>query len=247
MKRVLTFLALAAAIICCSVSCKKDKRDLRLFSATVTFKPQTDGTYFMEIDDSTAAVVLNESLKAYPFEKPTERRAIVNCVYDMAQKVPETLPSGIGNYKNVWYVEIAAMDTILTKKPVVSKGSAAEDAKAYGSDPIGLYLGNSFPTTVIEDGYLNVCFNMPVGMIGITHELNLVTGIDDKDPYTMEFRHNANGDYGINASGARLVCFPLKDLPDTDGKTVTLTLKWNSAVSGKVEEARFKYKSRTDW
>ena len=52
-------------------------------------------------------------------------------------------------------------------------------------------------------------------------------GQNPSDPYEVEFRHNAYGDtYGTVGDG--LVAFKLVGLPDTNGKTVPLTLKWKS-------------------
>lgn len=55
---------------------------------------------------------------------------------------------------------------------------------------------------------------------------------DAENPYEVEFRHNAFGDvYGEPADG--LVAFNLDSLPDTEGKTVKLKLKWNHLTERK--------------
>ena len=60
-------------------------------------------------------------------------------------------------------------------------------------------------------------------------------------PYEVVLHHNAAGDTrGFIRDG--LVAFRLNDLPDTQGKTVDLTLKWQS-FSG-MKSVTFKYKSR---
>ena len=57
----------------------------------------------------------------------------------------------------------------------------------------------------------------------------------------MEFRHNAYGDvHGIEGDG--LVAFNLAKLPDTNGKTVKLKLKWKSFSGDK--SAEFDYCTR---
>lgn len=57
----------------------------------------------------------------------------------------------------------------------------------------------------------------------------------------MEFRHNAYGDvYGEPGDG--LVAFKLDELPDTEGKTVKLKLKWKSFSGDK--SAEFDYCTR---
>ncbi len=58
---------------------------------------------------------------------------------------------------------------------------------------------------------------------------------DAENPYEVEFRHNAFGDvYGEPADG--LVAFNLDSLPDTEGKTVKLKLKWKSFNGEKTAE-----------
>ena len=61
----------------------------------------------------------------------------------------------------------------------------------------------------------------------MTHTVNLLAGVNPANPYEVEFRHNANGDYNYYV-GDGLVSFDLSKLPDTEGKTVKLTLKWTS-------------------
>lgn len=63
--------------------------------------------------------------------------------------------------------------------------------------------------------------------MGKAHFVNLLHVPEADNPYVVEFRHNAYGDvYGREADA--LVAFSLDRLPDTEGKTVKLTLKWNS-------------------
>ena len=70
------------------------------------------------------------------------------------------------------------------------------------------------------------------------HAINLVKG--DK-PYEVVLHHNAFGDTrGFVSDG--LVAFSLKDLPDTQGKSVDLILKWQS-FSG-MKSVKFKYTTR---
>ena len=58
---------------------------------------------------------------------------------------------------------------------------------------------------------------------------------------TVEIRHNAHGDVsGYPADG--LIAFRLNQLPDTEGKTVLLTVKWQSFTGEK--KAQFKYCTR---
>ncbi len=61
---------------------------------------------------------------------------------------------------------------------------------------------------------------------------------DTANPYEVEFRHNANGDiYGKEVDA--LVAFNLNSLPDTQGKTVKLKLKWKSFSGDKTAEFNY--------
>ena len=109
-----------------------------------------------------------------------------------------------------------------------------KDDETYGKDPVEIVRDW---TTVAEDGYLTLRFRTYFGD-GRTHVFNLVKG--DK-PYEVVLHHNAMGDTRrIIRDG--LVAFRLNDLPDTQGKTVTITLKWQSFSS--IKSVQFKYKSR---
>lgn len=115
-------------------------------------------------------------------------------------------------------------------------GSESDDE--YGSDPVEIV--NDW-VTIAEDGYLTLRFRTKWGNSGIAHRVNLLTGVNPDDPYEVEFRHDAEGD-DERKWGDGLVAFSLKDLPDTEGKTVTLKLRWQS-YSG-MKQANFKFCSR---
>lgn len=224
------------------MSCNKHENRPAIvgYDATVTFRPLEDGSYYLKQDDSTALVVLNEGLKKYPFKDGREKRGLVSYILDKDNQANVVVPG----YKYAYQVTLTAMDTIYTKNPV---RYFEKDENKYGKDPLGLFITRDvFPTTMIEDGYLNVCFSIPVGISGIVHSINLLTGVNPDDPYEVELRHNAQGDV-MQTDRAFVTAFPLKDLPDTEGKTVTLTLKWNSIVSGREEKVTFPYRTRTDW
>ena len=92
-----------------------------------------------------------------------------------------------------------------------------------------------------EDGYLTLRFRTLRSDMGKAHFVNLLHVPEADNPYVVEFRHNANGDvYGREADA--LVAFNLDRLPDTEGKTGKLTLKWNS-FSGE-SAAEFDYCTR---
>ena len=89
--------------------------------------------------------------------------------------------------------------------------------------------------TIAEDGYLTLRFRTNWGDRNKAHFVNLLASQDPANPYEVEFRHNAYGDvYGVEGDG--LVAFNLGSLPDTEGKTVKLKLKWKSPVGDKSVE-----------
>lgn len=77
-----------------------------------------------------------------------------------------------------------------------------------------------------------------------THYVNLLVNTNPSNPYELEFRHNASGDtYGREADG--LVAFNINNLPDTEGKTVKLKLKWKSFSGNKSTEFDFTTRKAT--
>ena len=112
-----------------------------------------------------------------------------------------------------------------------------KNTATYGTDP--LEVVNDW-VSIAEDGYLTLRFRTRWG-VGVRHLVNLVPTGDQKDPYQVTFFHNAQKDlYGRVGDG--IVAFRLDRLPDTKGKTVWLTLKWNSYSGMKM--AKFKYCTR---
>ena len=89
--------------------------------------------------------------------------------------------------------------------------------------------------TIAEDGYLTLRFRTQTDGRGTRHALNLVNNGTAENPYVVELRHNAHGDIcGYPADG--LVAFSLDSLPDTQGKTVKLTLRWKAYRGVKTVE-----------
>lgn len=118
---------------------------------------------------------------------------------------------------------------ILTKATVESKG--VENDVVYGKDPVEIVRDW---VTVVEDGYLTLRFRT-YWSGGVTHTVNLLTGVNPDNPYEVEFRHNDYGDYDYYV-GDGLVSFDLSKLPDTGGKIVKLKLKWISFSGPKSVE-----------
>ena len=198
-------------------------------NAVVTVKPLDDkgSSFYMQLDDNTTLMPLN--IKESPY-KGKEVRAFVR--YNETQE-------DAGEYDKA--VNIVWIDSLRTK--AMAPDLKEENSQKYGSDPVEIIKG--FPT-VVEDGYMTLGFVTMTAGYGARHDVNLIyTGnpdaTEDSEKYVVEFRHNANGDnYGNLAEG--YVAFRLDEiegkdgttegLPDTEGKTVKLTLKWNSIRYG---------------
>lgn len=238
-KTFLAMTAIAASVSLQSCLDSNDDYDYSLLSpsAIVTVKPVTDGEkeyFYLQLNDREKLWPLDNSRLPYG-EK--EVRAFVNYTEtDMPENV-----EGEG-YSNA--VKINWMDSILTKRPVAwdaVEGETANISAKFGKDPVELYKD---VMTNVEDGYLTVHFYTKWGKSDISHELNLVTGTNPEDPYEVWFKHNAHGDNSYY-EGDGIVAFSLRDLPDTEGETVKLTVRFDS-FSGE-KSAQFDYKTREDW
>lgn len=191
-------------------------------NALVTVKSDANDSFFLQLDDSTTLLPVN--LASSPFGDK-EVRALANI-----EEVDE--PSGA--YTKA--VHINWIDSILTKPIATDLGE--ENDQTYGTDPVEIVKDW---VTIAEDGYLTLRFRTVWGAGFQPHFVNLLLGNNPDNPYEVEFRHNAYGDtYG--ESGDALVAFKLDGLPDTEGKTVKLTLKWKSFSGDK--SAEFDYCTR---
>lgn len=196
-------------------SCTEDDDDnitLLRPTALVTVRPAADGTFTMQLDNTTTLSPSN--MKSSPFGDK-EVRALVNYT-----------ETETGNSRGTRSVHINWMDSIRTKTPVPDLG-AENDAK-YGNDAIEIVKDW---VTIAEDGYLTLRLRTQWGMSGNKHYVNLLTGANPDDPYELELRHDARGDTG-GIVGDALIAFNLNDLPRKDGQDVKLKLSWKS-FSGK--------------
>ena len=190
--------------------------------ALVTVKQTEEKDCYLQLDDFTTLYPTN--FKGSPFGDK-EVRALVNYFY---------LDGEAGVYNRNIFVNW--IDSIRTKSTVPSLG--AENDEKYGNDPVEIV---DDWMTISEDGYLTLRFRTITSGIGRTHYVNLLTQVDPYDPYVVEFRHDANGDVqGYYADG--LVAFRLDQLPDTNGETVKLTLKWKAF--GSEKSTTFNYCTR---
>lgn len=191
-------------------------------NALVTVKPVEGAGFYMQLDDSTTLYPVNMATSPYGDK---EVRALV--CYREVKPVNEYYSKS---------VEVAWMDSILTKAAVPYPSDG--DVEEYGDDAIEIV---DDWVNIAEDGYLTLRFRTRWGNNGVAHYVNLLTGVNPDDPYEVEFKHNAFGDVN-GVWGDALVAFRLSDLPDTDGKTVKLTLRYKSYSGEKT--VSFDYCSR---
>lgn len=193
-------------------------------NALVTVKNNaTDNSCYLQLDERTTLLPVN--MKTSPFGEK-EVRALVNY-----SNVDE--PSG--EYSQA--VHVNWIDSLLTK-PMAPNLGETQNNEVYGNDPVDMVADW---VTIAEDGYLTLRFRTKWSNPGQKHFVNLISTQNPNDPYEVEFRHNAYGDtYGQAGDG--LVAFSLSSLPDTEGKTVKLTLKWHSFTGDK--SVQFDYCTR---
>ena len=231
MKRLskLTFIAVGLLLsVFLFQSCLDDDDDnIAIYypNALVTVKHAPDNTFYLQLDAETTLLPTN--VDKSPFGDK-EVRALVNYV-EVDKESKEYTKA----------VHLNWIDSILTKPTVPFIDSEDNDA-IYGTDPVEIV--NDW-VTIAEDSYLTLRFRTRWGYTQKPHFVNLMTGVNEDNPYEIEFRHNAYGDIYGN-SGDALVAFSLKDLPDTNGETVKLKLTWMS-FSGK-KSAEFDYRTNEE-
>ncbi len=197
--------------------------DIYYPNALVTVKHAPDNTFYLQLNAKTTLLPTNVDKSPYGDK---EVRALVN--YMEVDKESKEYTKA---------VHINWIDSILTKQTVPFLEAEDFDT-VYGTDPVEIV--NDW-VTIAEDSYLTLRFRTRWGYTQKPHFVNIITGVNEDNPYEIEFRHNAYGDTFGN-SGDALVAFSLKDLPDTNGETVKLKLTWMS-FSGK-KSTEFDY--RTD-
>lgn len=214
MKRVfvsLTSILLLATSAVGFISCSDDDNDIyrNLYpNALVTVKPVDANSFYMQLDDNITLKPTNMTSSPYGNR---EVRALVNFDYVNQDASPYN--------RAVW---VNWMDSILTKPAVPI--AELQPSVEYGDDAVEIVRDW---VTIAEDGYLTLRFRTLWGLRGRPHSVNLATGVNPNDAYEVEFFHDANGDTPSHYGDA-IVAFHLDGLPDTDGKTVKLKLKWKS-------------------
>lgn len=98
--------------------------------------------------------------------------------------------------------------------------------------------------TSVEDGYLTVHYSTFWGTDPVGHSFSLVRVGDPGNPYRLRLVHYRNGD-AAEVEGDGLICFDLRDLPETGGEYVDLVLTW---LNGEEKDAEriFRFRSRSD-
>lgn len=186
-------------------------------TALVTVCPDNDGTFVMQLDNSTRLVASN--LNESPFGDK-EVRALVN--YTESSMNTET--------DRIRTVQVNWIDSIRTKLPVETAGE--ENDRIYGNDPIEIVRDW---VTVAEDGYLTLRIRTLWDGTVNRHNINLLTGTNPDNPYELELRHDDNGNPGYYWGDA-LIAFNLNQLSwDTD-ESHTITLRWNSFTGERTTE-----------
>lgn len=204
-------------------SCINENDSLKLLrpTAVVTVRPNPNGSFIMQLDNTTQLVPTN--MQTSPFGMK-EVRALVN--YSEGDVSSED--------KNIRKVAINWLDSIRTKLPVESLGEL-DDTK-YGNDPVEIVADW---VTVAEDGYLTLRIRTLWGVSETPHVLNLVTGTNPDNPYELELRHDAKGD--INGHmGDALIAFNLNKLPEAKDNTAQIKLKWKSFTGDKCTQFEIK-------
>lgn len=226
----IAFILFAASLPALSVlqSCNNDEQDAwynpaLVANSVVTVKTASDKSQYLQLDENTTLRPVN--IKGTLFDGK-EVRALANLM--------ETNDNA-GNYTKAVYVNW--IDSIRTKGTVLTLGSKEENDKAFGNDPFEI-MKDWF--TIAEDGYITLRIRTLWGT-DAKHYINLVTGVNENNPYEVEMRQDSKGDEGKKI-GDSLIAFYLGDLPDTNGKTVKLKIRWNS-FSGE-KSAEFDYCTR---
>ncbi len=220
MKRIakLIVAALGAAVIL--PSCSIDSTDVPEGwcnpNMVVTIRKNANDLTYFQLDEKTTLLPVNYKNES----KNTPLRALAYC--EEVNQDPTPFDKA---------VMVHMLEPVLTKAMVATEGSAEADAAKYGKD--GIEINNSW-LTVVEDGFLTISFTAYFGKTGISHYVNVVTGVDPEDPYTVELRHDAKGDYTYVEQRAGVAAFDLSSLPDTEGEKVKLTVKYRGFNADKT-------------
>ncbi len=192
-------------------------------NALVTVKTASDNSTYFQLDDKTTLRPVNVTKQLFDGK---EVRAIAHLT-DSKESA--------GNYNKA--VNVTWIDSIRTKATNVALPTAEENDKTFGNDPFEIMKDW---VTIVEDGYITLRIRTLWG-IGAKHYMYLLTGVNKDNPYEVEIRQDSKGDTGKRV-GDSLIAFNLGALPDTQGKTVKLKIRWRSFSGDK--SAEFDYCTR---
>lgn len=225
MKRFTNYLIAAIAAITVLPSCTVDDNNppYAWFNPNmiVTVKSGDNGNIYFQLDEKTTLLPVN--IKPSSYKTPV--RALASCEFVDKNAAP---------YDKA--VEVHWLEPVLTKAAVKTEGSASADEAKYGKDPIEII--DSW-VSIVEDGYLTLNFVAYFGVNGPAHYINLITGVDPEDPYTVELRHDAKGDMNLCEKRSGVAAFDITSLPDTKGETVKLKVRYKGFSNDKVVEFNY--------
>ncbi len=214
--RSLAAAVLAIAATLTYTSCNSDSDSKQTYMAWATLRPTSTATatgsnYYLQLDSTNILLPNTTAWKATPYGSKT-LRALVNFTFSEVQ----------GKTATQRYIDIISMDTIRTKATVPHLEGDSADIKTYGNDKMEI------TNALGEDGYLTLFVKAPYNASAKkTHYLNLVTGVDKDNAYTVDLRHNAQGDT-IGSYAIFTVAFDLSQLPTTTEKTPKLKLNYRN-------------------
>ncbi len=192
----------------------------------VTVKSLDSGDFYLQLDDSTTLKPSNVSTAPYN----REVRAFVNFTDNGAW-------TGSGELSFDRDVTLHWIDSVRTKDAVLSLESSGENDTTYGT--AGIEIIDNW-VTVLEDDYLTLAFSAYWGDPTEYHEINLVAGVDETDPYLVELRHNPLEDatYESGKRAVGIIAFRLDDVIDIEGGIDHLTVKYQSFSGTKTVEIK---------
>lgn len=222
-KRLKTFLLVMVSVLITSTmySCLDDDdtySDNKF--AIVTIKPLENNAYYLQWRDKITFWPASGATPDFGVEQ--ERRAFIyfSVLGDSTQ---------IDTKGYDYAIRVNRIDSVLTKS--IAKDLGDKNDEFYGNDPV--WMKNIW----IEDNYINFQFESYFN--GETkHFLNLVK-MDDAGTYELEFRHNAYNNLS-GGLGWGLASFKLDELPDTNGETVKMKIKYKSYEGNNTIELDYK-------
>lgn len=227
MKKLIVLSAALAVMASVITGCTKDSGDSSYYpNALVTVKTASDGSCYLQLDNSNT--ILPTNLSANPYKKQVRALTYLKNMQSMV---------GVCNNS----AEVVWMDSILTKSAVPApQVGPLEWGYGYGDDPVDIL--NSW-TTVLEDNYLTLAFRAYYNIAGNTHYMNLVYGTNPDDPYEVVFTHDASESAGafVNYFDG-IVAFDLTKIPGLTSETsATVTVRFLSGAYGCEKSISFSY------